>query len=109
MITGRYMIVQAKRFNFKPEPTERDPNPNYIKLAKITYLDEPDPRNRDLAGKEILTVNADYDLFDNLPKVPGTYTLEFTMRADAKTKKPTLYLKAVHPAGTIPTEGEQQQ
>jgi hypothetical protein len=113
-LTGRFTVIQVKRIDFVPDPSETQPNPGRITLTKVAYLEEVDEsKSRDTLGREIIKANGDISLFDKLKKmkVPGTFDIEFTQRPDAKGK-PNMYISSMTPARLTAEnagEGEPQQ
>jgi hypothetical protein len=81
---SQHQVLTVKRYSFSDE------NNKEVKGCKVTFVDEPET-SEDFKGIPIMTVNVPYDMWNQFPKVPANYELEFRMRPDAKGK-PSLSL-----------------
>lgn len=81
---SQHEVLTVRRYSFNDEQGKP------VNGCKVTFVDEPET-SQDFKGIPIMTVNVPYDMWNQFPKVPAHYELEFRMRPDAKGK-PSLSL-----------------
>jgi hypothetical protein len=80
-------VLSVTKYDFKPD------NGNQLKGAKVTYLGEMEA-TEDVKGMRTMTVNAPFEMFYQMPVVPGYYEVDFSQRPDGKGKPVLTVTKA---------------